>query len=259
MHPVLLRLGDFPLYSYGLALAVAFLVGGSLAVYLGRKRGYEGVFISDMVLWTILLGLAGARLAFAAQNLPYYLEDPWRLLNFRQGGISIQGAMLLGFATTAFIFRRRGIPMQNGLDLMAAPVLLGMALGRIGCVLHGCCFGQVCQVPWGLVYPEASHLGPLPRHPVQLYEMGLDLALMSLVLAVFHRQRFAGQAFWVSFGGYGVIRCVTEFFREGGSVGPLTPAQWLSLGFLAVGVAGAVGLLGRPPVVRGDGRPAPRV
>jgi phosphatidylglycerol:prolipoprotein diacylglycerol transferase len=107
-------------------------------------------------------------------------------------------------------------------------------------------------VPWGLVYPEVAHLGFLPRHPVQLYELALDLALMTLVLFVFGRARFAGQAFWVTFGGYGVIRFVTEFFREGGTAGPLTPAQLLSLGFLVVGLAGVAGRLGRPALVRGD-------
>ena len=256
MHPVLFWLGDFPVYTYGLVLSGCFLVGVLFTLYLGRRRGYDPVFLSDMALWTLILGLLGARLAFAAQNLPFYLEHPLSLLNFRQGGISIQGGLLLGFATTAWIFRRRGIPVHNGLDIAAPPILLGMALGRLGCVLHGCCFGKVCQVPWGIVYPPVARLGDLPRHPVQLYEMGLDLLLLSVVLAVYSRARFAGQTFWAMFGGYGVIRFTTEFFREGGTAGPMTPAQWLSLGFVLLGLAGASGLLGRPPVVRGDRPPS---
>jgi len=255
MHPILFKVGDFAVYTYGLFMALAFVIGGVLAVRLGQRRGYDSLFISDVLLWTILVGLAGARLAFALQNLDDYLADPLRLFNLRQGGIAIQGGMLAGFGTTAWLFHRRGISVQNGLDILAAPALLGMAVGRIGCVLHGCCYGKVCDVPWGLVYPEMARLGSSPRHPVQFYEMGLDLVLMALVLWVFGRARFAGQAFWVNFGGYGLVRFVTEFFREGGTAGPLTPAQWLSLGFLAVGLAGAAGWLGRPAIQRGDGPP----
>lgn len=256
MHPVLFRLGDFPVFTYGLVLAISFGVGGLLAIHLGRRRGHDAVFMSDVVLWSILIGLLGARIAFALQNLEEYLRDPLLFLNFRRGGIAIQGGMLAGFGTTAWLFARRTGSARDGLDILAAPALLGMALGRVGCVLHGCCYGKVCQLPWGLVYPEAAGLGPLPRHPVQFYEMGLDLLLMGAVLWVFFRARFAGQAFWLSFGGYGLIRLVTEIFREGGTAGPLTPAQWLSMLFLAAGLAGATGFLGRPEVRLGGDRGA---
>ncbi len=257
MHPILFKVGDFAVYTYGLLMATAFVIGGALAVRLGQRRGHDPLFVSDVLLWTILLGLAGARLAYALQNLDYYLEDPLRFFNLRQGGIAIQGGMLAGFSTTAWLFRRRGYSVQDGLDILAAPALVGMAVGRIGCVLHGCCYGKVCDVPWGLVYPEMARLGSLPRHPVQFYEMGLDLALAALVLWVFGRERFAGQAFWVTFGGYGIIRFITELFREGGTAGPLTPAQWLSLGFVAVGLLGVAGRLGRPAIQRGDFSPGP--
>lgn len=253
MHPVLFRLGDFPLYTYGLVMAIAFVIGGLLAIHLGRRRGYDPVFTSDVVLWSILIGLLGARVAFAVQNLDEYLQEPLLFLNFRRGGIAIQGGMLAGFGTAAWLFARRAGSARDGLDILAAPTLLGMALGRVGCVLHGCCHGKVCQVPWGLVYPETTGLGSLPRHPVQFYEMGLDLLLMGFVLWVFLRARFAGQAFWLAFGGYGLIRLLTEFFREGGTAGPLTPAQWLSVLFLALGLAGVTGLWGRPEVRRGGG------
>lgn len=251
MHPILFRIGDFPIFSYGVVLAFAFMVGVALTIYLGKRRGYDPQFMSDVALWTLLIGLLGARLTFAVQNLPHYMEHPGQLLNFREGGISIQGALIFGFSTTAWMFRKRGIAVQNGLDIVAGPVLLGMAIGRIGCVLHGCCYGKVCDEPWGLVYPQAE-LGHVARHPVQLYEMGMDLLLLAGVLWMFSRLRFAGQAFWVMFGGYGIVRFVAEYFREGGTAGPLTPAQWLSLLFLAVGVAGVAGLLGRPRVQRGD-------
>lgn len=249
MHRVLLWIGDFPVYSYGVLLSVAFVGGIALALVLGRRRGYPLEFLASTSLGMLMAGLLGARLLYVAQNLPFYAEHPGDLLNFRQGGISIQGGVVAGFAACAPFFRFRGIPFANGFDLYAAPALLGMAIGRVGCFLHGCCYGRPARVPWAVTFPPEV-LPPVPRHPVQLYELGLDLALMAAVLVWLPRVRFAGQAFWLMVGGYGGIRFCTELFREGSLTGPLTPAQWLSLLFVAVGLAGWTGRLGRPPVVR---------
>lgn len=243
MHPVLFELGGFTLYTYGFFMALAFISGSLLAVRLGRRIGLAPHVVSDLCLWTIVVGMLGARLTFVAQNLELYAQAPGQILNFREGGISIQGGLVFGLATTAWLCRRQGIAWLTGLDLVSAPILWGMALGRIGCLLHGCCHGKHADLPWSVCYPEGSRLGGDPRHPVQLYEMGLDLLLMAGVLHLFFRGRFPGQAFWLMFGGYGGVRFLTELFREGAAAGPFTPAQWLSLVFVLVGALGVAGRL----------------
>lgn len=249
MHAVLVSIGGFTIYSYGLMLAIAIIVGMSLAVKLGKLRGCDPYFVTNTTFWLVVIGMAGARLAFICQHLDYYISEPLQILNLRAGGISIQGGMAFGFAAVAYCFYREKIHPLSGLDIFAAPVILGMAIGRIGCVLQGCCVGKVCDLPWAIVYPAAAHVGSSPRHPAQIYEMLMDLVLMTVLIKIYKKASFAGQTFWCSFAGYGIIRFISEIFRESKFWGPLTIAQWFALLFMVIGIFGMAGLYGKSEVV----------
>lgn len=252
MHPILFTIGDFSVHSYGVIMALGIVAGVSYAMYIGKKRGLDPYDMSEVGLWTVIFGLLGARLAYVAQHVDYYLQNPELLLNFRRGGIAIQGALLLGFATTAWTCKRRNINMLNGLDVYISPVLLGMALGRIGCVMQGCCYGSPCSpsLPWAITYPESLHIACVPRHPSQIYEALLDIALIVLVNWVYKNAKFYGQTFWTGIAGYGVVRFITEFFRECDSapVAGLSLAQWAALLFVALGLCGVLGKISRQPL-----------
>ncbi|MBQ7567386.1 prolipoprotein diacylglyceryl transferase [bacterium] len=250
MHPILFSVGGFSVHSYGFVMAVAICVGVLYAMHIGKKRGLDPYDISYVGLWTVIIGLLGARFAYVAQHIDNYLQDPLLIMNFRRGGIAIQGALLFGFTATALSCKHYGIKMLNGMDVYMSPVLLGMAIGRIGCVMQGCCYGSPCSasLPWAITYPEALHIACVPRHPSQIYEALLDIALIFLVNWVFRRASFYGQAFWTGIAGYGVVRFITEFFRECDSapVLVLTLAQWAAVLFIVLGVLGAMGKLGTP-------------
>ena len=252
MHPILFTIGGFSVHSYGAIMALGIIAGVSYAMYIGKKRGLDPYDMSEVGLWTVIIGLLGARAAYVAQHIDYYLHNPGLLLNFRRGGIAIQGALLFGFATTAWTCKHRGIKMLNGLDVYMSPVLLGMAIGRIGCIMQGCCYGSPCgsDLPWAITYPEALHIACVPRHPSQIYEALLDIVLIVLVNWVFKNAKFYGQAFWTGIAGYGVVRFITEFFRECDSapVVGLSLAQWAALLFVALGLCGALGKFSRQPV-----------
>jgi phosphatidylglycerol:prolipoprotein diacylglycerol transferase len=251
MHKILARPFGVEIHTYGALLSLSILVGTGLLLWLGRRRGYPAPFLVETTTWMLVASFLGARLAYVAENLPHYLGHPLSILNFREGGIAVQGGIAAGVLAVAWLFQRQGIPWRNGLDLLAAPVLAGMALGRVGCLMEGCCYGKLCPPGWGVVYPAGSlPLGvPLgPRYPVQLYETGLDLLLLAALLGTLSRPRFAGQVAWLMVAGYGLVRGVAEVFREGPLLGPLTPAQWVSLFFVAVGGLGLAGVFGRPPV-----------
>ncbi len=249
MHAVLVSIGGFTIYTYGLMLAIAIITGMALAVKMGKLRGCDPYFVTNTTFWLVVIGMAGARLAFICQHLDFYLTEPMQIFNLRAGGISIQGGMAFGFAAVAYCFYKEKIHPMGGLDVFAAPVILGMAIGRIGCVFQGCCVGKPCDLPWALVYPASAHVGIMPRHPVQIYELIMDLVLMAVLIKVYKKASFSGQTFWLAIAGYGVIRFISEIFRESRFWGPLTIAQWFALLFVVVGVLGLSGLYGRPPVV----------
>lgn len=252
MHPILFTINGFAVHSYGVIMALGIVAGVSYAAYIGRKRGLDPYDMSEVGLWTVIVGLLGARLAYIIQHTGYYIQHYDLILNFRRGGIAIQGALLFGFAATAWTCRRRGIKMLNGLDVYISPVLLGMAIGRVGCVMQGCCYGSPCAegLPWGITYPDALHIACVPRHPSQIYEALLDIALIFVVNRVFKNARFYGQAFWTGIAGYGVVRFITEFFRECDSapIAGLSLAQWAALLFVGIGLCGALGKFGHQEI-----------
>lgn len=252
MHPILVEIFGFPIYSYGFMLLLAFLGAIITVIWLGGRQGHSKDEMIEMALWVILIGIAGSRLGYVLQNLPYYAHHPLQILNLRQGGMTLVTGLILGVLALAIYFRRKGVPFMNVLDLVSAPGLVGMAIGRLGCVLHGCCYGKLCDSPLSLTYPEGALGAGIvggPRHPVQLYEMGLDLLLLTFVIWYLPRVKFAGQAFWATFGLYGIIRFSTEFLREGSLIGPLTLAQWTSLAFAFISLLGWLGVFGKQPVV----------
>ena len=251
MHPILFELGNFPIYTYGFILAWAITIGLFLVFYLAEKRGLNGWDAVDIVLWGTVIGILGARFGYIIQRPAYFIEHWGEILNFRSGGITIIGAIIFGNITFVVLSKRYKIPTWLCLDINTAPILLGMAIGRIGCLMHGCCYGKICSASlwWAIHYPANSPLGDAPRHPSQIYELLLDLILMSACLWFFKRANFQGQVFWLGITGYAAIRFFTEFFRDSCLYGPFSLAQWFCLAAFVLALLGFLGVYGRPKLV----------
>lgn len=258
MHPVLINIGGFPIYTYGAMLLVSFILSTSLAVYLGKKRGYPKDYLTDLCMWAILAGIAGCRLGYVLQYPQKYLPQPWLIFNLREGGMTITGGVVLSVLSLFLYFRWKKVPVLNVLDFLAAPLLVGMAWGRVGCLLHGCCFGEICSPDWPLqvTYPATTNLGyglaPGPRHLSQIYELLMDCVLLGYLLWLLPRQKFAGQSLYTVFAGYGIIRYLDEMTRwvdPSTMHGALNLYQWISIGFFLFGLLGLLGVYGKPPVV----------
>lgn len=163
-----------------------------------------------------------------------------------RGPTSVLGAIaggLCGLALSAWLL---GVPVLKALDCVAVPVAAGQSLGRISCLLAGCCFGTPTTLPWGIRYPPTSPAGfasaSAPLHPVQLYE-GVGCLLLAVALSWCLRARCpAGTVVSAYLLGYGALRFALQYFR-GDPVRRLwcfSVAHWICLGFLAAGVVGAI-------------------
>lgn len=251
MHRLLVDLGFFKIYTYGAMLALAFFLANQFALYLARRFGYDQVAVEEKVMYCILAGVAGSRLGFVVQFPQHYLAHPWSIFNLREGGLTVMGGVLFTIAWQTYSYRKRGQSVLNLFDFLAGPLLVGMAFGRLGCLSHGCCYGSLTDLPWGITYPDGIiEGGPAgPRHPSQLYEMLADLMLLVWVTRQLPRLKFAGQNLWTFMLGYGVIRFLDEMTRQNDSwIGPLTIYQWTCVGMMLVGALGLAGVFGRPAV-----------
>jgi len=237
MHPILFKIGNFPVGTYGLILVIGFFVALALGKHLGRRDGIEPDHLGDLAITLLLAGIIGAKVLMVVVDLfsgkpAAELLDPGYL---RAGG-AIHGGVIGG--TLAFFWRvkRLKLPVPQTLDALTPAVALGQAIGRLGCFSAGCCYGTACSLPWAVTFrnPDAHWLSgtPLgmPIHPVQLYSMLANLTVLGILLVAGRHRRFKGQVAALYFMLEGVGRMVTEVWRADLDRGFLLGIPWLSTG-----------------------------
>lgn len=238
MYPILLRLGSFELRSYGVVIAFAILAAYLLARREASRRRMDPRLVEDFASFAILFGILGARLYYIAFFDPgMFFRQPLMVLALWKGGLAVHGALLAGLLTGIWFCRKRGISFWTFADTLAPALILGQAVGRLACFLNGDAYGIPTTVPWAVTFTDPNAMAPLgvPRHPTQLYEMGLNLLLFGLLWILRKRRLAPGQLFLLYAGGYAVIRFVVETFREDQLqfAGGVSTAQTLSVLVLA--------------------------
>ena len=228
MQPWLLRIpapvvGEIAVSSYFFWLILGCVLATEIAVREARRSGESPRAILHLGGLAILGGLVGARVLHIVAVAPdVYLQDPLRLLRIWEGGMVFYGGFLGGLATVGLWSRLRGPSFARLGDILAAPLMMGLAFGRIGCLSAGCCYGRPIdwgtgvEWPWGLTFlggQVPSALRGIPLHPTQAYASLNALILLMAVVALRRRQRFDGQVMWMLVLAYGVSRSLLELFR----------------------------------------------
>ena len=240
MHPILFQKGSFVIHSFGVLMIAAFFA----SLWLARKRavrfGFTADRISDISFYALLFGILGARVVFILQELPHYLANPHELFSWQFQGLTSFGGILFGLIFVWIWSARTKSPFISMMDLMIAPLLLGQAIGRVGCLLNGCCYGGVCPsgLPWAIHVEGVSSL----HHPAQIYESLMDLAGLAILLTLEKRGLAKGQSFSIGLILYGMARFIYEFWRAGNSSTyipglPITDAQAVAGAMALIGVA----------------------
>ena len=239
MYPKLLELGPINIYSYGLLLVSAYLIGLRVAVARARQRGINGDRAMDLGIWIILSALVGAKLLLLIVDFDHIRRDPAELLGLLRSGGVFYGGLVLAVGVAFWYMRRHRLPLWTTCDAFAPGIALGQAVGRLGCLLGGCCYGRPTDVPWGITFTNtlaASNVGTpldISLHPTQLYESAATLALLGVLLLVERRGGgFAGRTFWTYLLLYPIARFVIEFYRgdpRGMAFGLLPTSQFVSL------------------------------
>ena len=244
--PVAFSLGPLSVRWYGLMYLVAFVQFIVLGRYRVRTRpGLLTVGQLDDLLFYGMLGvIVGGRLGQVLFYEPgYYLAHPLEILAVWKGGMSFHGGFLGVLAAMGLWSRKHRIAWFDITDFIAPLVPLGLAAGRIGNFINGELWGRVANtsLPWVMIFPQAGDMQP--RHPSQLYHVGLEgLALFTILWLFSSRPRPRSAVSGVFLIGYGAFRFVTEFFREPdhgifGQSYTISMGQWLSLPMVAIGVA----------------------
>lgn len=244
MHPVVLELPlGLKIYSYGVALGLAFILGWSLALRLSVREGLPYKGVSTAFMLAIIAALFGARLAHIISN-PATMQMRGlfgALFASKCEGLVAYGGYIGGILAGAGYAKLRQFDLWSLLDCTSPSLVLGLGFTRIGCFFAGCCHGMKTDLPWGVVFPAGSQasrvfgdgLHPSPAvHPTQLYESLLGFLLFPLAYWLFKRRRFTGQAFLITVCCYAVGRFLLEFIRaddDRGTVGFLSTSQFIGV------------------------------
>jgi phosphatidylglycerol:prolipoprotein diacylglycerol transferase len=250
VHPVLFRIGDFTVTSFGAMLAAAFLVAGHLTQMELRRYGREGDEAWQLMLGAVVGGILGAKLYYAFLNWPDLVRDPWGTLLSR-AGLVWYGGFLGGTLGVVLLVRRWRLPLGTIADAVAVALPAAYAVGRIGCFLVGDDYGRPTDAWVGIAFPQGappSTAGNLRRlfgvnvdpaipddrvlavHPTQLYEVAMSLAIFAVLWRIRTRPRPAGALFLLYLVLAGTERFVVEFLRakDDRFLEPFTLAQLLS-------------------------------
>ena len=243
MHPILIEIGRFKIYSYGFMLALSFWLGILLAAKRAERRGIKQENLFDMSIVLILAAVIGSRTLYILTHRADY-HNLLDIVALWQGGATFYGGFILALAGAIIFLGRRNLPFFLVADACAPSIALGFFFTRIGCFLSGCCFGKPTGSIFGIVFPPHSPAGyycpGLPVHPTQLYDSLYGLVMAGALLLVDRKSPFTGFTFGILCILNGAGRYTIDFFRyyeSSARFGRLmTVSQLMSLCLIAAGV-----------------------
>jgi phosphatidylglycerol---prolipoprotein diacylglyceryl transferase len=258
MIPILLHLGPLTIYSYGLMMALGFLAADLVISLDCRRRGIDRDFSSAMVVWSAIIGIAGARLLDVLNNLPTYLANP-KMIIFSGSGFVWYGGLMGGILASYMVSRRWHLSFKVTADMAGPALAIGQAIGRIGCQLSGDGdWGLPSKVPWAMAYPRAiigwnsqtvltlndngqlisGYFPGVRVHPTPVYETILYTIVFFVLWRFRLHNRVDGRVFYLYLMLAGASRFTVEFFRINPRVafGLLSEAQLIALGMITLGV-----------------------
>jgi phosphatidylglycerol:prolipoprotein diacylglycerol transferase len=257
MYPTLLNLGPVAIHTYGLLIAVGFLLCLHFVQRDAERIGIDSGLIGNSAFWVLLLGLAGTRIMhIILYSGEYSWSNPMGWFAIWQGGLVFHGGIAPAVLYAWWAIRRNKLDFWKTADVVMPYIPLAHAFGRLGCFFYGCCYGIRTDCPLGIRFPPGSPAAldhfpgihaedwSFPVHPTQLYGIVGLLAACALLMYLRKRARAAkpnpidGLTFPAYFIVYGTGRFAMEFLRgdHNPTYGPLTVQQIFSLALVAASI-----------------------
>jgi phosphatidylglycerol---prolipoprotein diacylglyceryl transferase len=268
---------DLKIHSYGVIILIACFAALAIAVWRARRDQIDPNSVYELAAWLFLGGAIGARGVYVIAH-PESIHNMGDIFRSWRGGNNFYGCILGGLTGSILYWLRRPFPFRRMADAAALAVATGIAIGRIGCFLNGCCYGEVSNLPWAIIFPAGSHAwvrqvdaglipstaaSSLPVHPTQLYASLAGFALLGLLLAYSRRCRAAGETMAVLMIAYPITRWPLEMLRgdEPAIFASMTLSQNISVALFACGLVVWFWLRKRSPFTAATqlppARPAP--
>ena len=233
MYPELFTIFGFTVSSFGLMMAIAFLLGNHITTRRMVEEGLDSEAAPTILMYVMLGGIAGAKLYYAV-DVSIREGIPFADLLFSREGITWYGGLIGGVVVGAVGCRIHGVSIRGYMDCIAVALPIGQAIGRIGCFLVGDDYGRATDLPWGVMFPQGLPPTIVPVHPTQIYEVVWLLPVAGFLWFRRHRSPFLiGEYFALN----GLGRIVIEHWRVNPVVAlGMTEPQWIGTGLIVVGM-----------------------
>lgn len=208
MLPEICSIGTFTIYAYGLMLVLAFFVCAYLSSLQAAKERMNSEQIFNLLFYVFIFGILGSRLFYVFINFRFYLQYPLEIIMLQHGGMAWFGGLVFGSSTAILFIKKHKMNLLKSLDLLAPFVALGQAIGRIGCLLNGCCFGRESE--FGLYFKVFDQI----LIPTQLYSSLLMLLIFVILRFKQDRKHWAGEISCGYLFFYSLKRFFIEFLRN---------------------------------------------
>jgi len=238
MHPELFSIGPITIYSYGVMLAMSYLLGLWLAMRRARQCGLDPSRVLDLGIYIIIAALIGAKLLLFIVDFDQFTGSMSDLMSLARSGGVFYGGLILAVVVAFWYIDRHRLPFWTTCDIFAPGIALGHVTGRLGCLAAGCCYGSPTNVPWAITFTNplaAANVGTpigIALHPTQVYEASAELLILGLLIGTERRGRpFTGRTFWAYMFLYAVSRFIVEIYRGDprGMLFGFSTSQFISL------------------------------
>jgi phosphatidylglycerol---prolipoprotein diacylglyceryl transferase len=218
LNPVLLSIGSFEIRWYGVMIVLAVMAAIGISLMEAKRKGLSQDAIWDIGLWAVIGGIIGARLLHVIDHWDYYFSHPEQLLNF--AGLAVWGAVLGGGAAILIYCLAKRIPFWRIGDTVAPGAIIAQAIGRIGCLINGCCYGDTCELPIAVIYQNPNSYAPqgVPIYPTQEFHLLWNLIGFGVLWLIRKKVKPDGALFLIWLVFFGVGDFAIRYFR-----GDMTP------------------------------------
>jgi len=215
MHPNLFSIGPVTIHTYGIFIAIGIFSAVILAMKLAERDGISLPVMSNICFLMIILGIIGARFVYVITNISYYMKNPLDIIQIWKGGLVFLGGLIFACTFVLWYIKRHGLDFWKIGDILAPCAALGMAIGRIGCFMAGCCYGKPTDYAWAVTFTDPCSLAPLniPLHPTQIYHSLACLIIFFTLMILRKNKSFEGQVFLWYLILFSVQRLLIEKFR----------------------------------------------
>lgn len=215
MYPVLFKIGNMGIYTYGLFVALGLLTAIFVTKKLAVPQGIKAQLVTDIFFVILISAVIGSRLLYVVINWKAFQNNLLDIFTIWNGGLVFFGGFITAVIGACIYAKKQNLEIFKTADLLAPGVALGHSVGRIGCFFAGCCYGKACDLPFAIRFTHPDTLAPhnVYLHPTQLYMMLSNLILFGILFLIYRKRKFNGQVFLIYIMLYSVFRSFIEFFR----------------------------------------------